>query len=70
MRIAFLGDIAFLGQFDKKIHQDAEQRLKYLKEELSGYDYIIANLETPLTSRNSTMICKSMHLKSDPCNVE
>lgn len=70
MKIAFLGDIAFLGQFDKKKNSDVEDKLVYLKNELAQYDYVVANLESPLTSRDKTMVCKSMHLKADPCNVE
>lgn len=70
MKIAFLGDIAFLGQFDKSQSADAEQRLSYLKEMLQGYDYVIANLESPLTNRDFTLVCKSMHLKADTSNAE
>lgn len=70
MKIAFLGDIAFLGQFDKKKNKDVEDKLLYLKNELAKYDYVVANLESPLTSKNTTMVCKSMHLKADPCNVD
>lgn len=70
MKIAFLGDIAFLGQFDKSKNSDAEKNLLFLKEELEKYDYVIANLESPLTNRDSTSVCKSMHLKADICNVE
>lgn len=70
MKIAFLGDIAFLGNYDKSSAQGVEKKLQYLKEHLAGYDCVIANLESPLTGRNASLVCKSMHLKADPCNVE
>lgn len=70
MKIAFLGDIAFLGQFDKSRNKDAENRLCWLKEELTKYDCVIANLESPLTDRRYSLVCKSMHLKAATCNVE
>ena len=70
MKIAFLGDIAFLGQFDKTQSGDVERRVCWLKDKLAGYDCVIANLESPLTARKRSLVCKSMHLKAAPCNVE
>lgn len=70
MKIAFLGDIAFLGQFDKSKSNDAAKRMEYLKDKLADCDYIVANLESPLTSSDRTVVCKSMHLKANPCNVD
>ena len=70
MRIAFLGDLAFLGQFDKINNDLAEKNCLFLKKELEKYDYVVANLESPLTDRHHTLVCKSMHLKSSTCNAE
>lgn len=70
MKIAFLGDIAFIGKYDFTENRDAENRLEVLAEKLSEFDYVIANLETPFTDRDKSIICKSMHLKSAPINVE
>lgn len=70
MKIAFLGDIAFLGEYDKSQSSGVEERLRWLRDTLAEYDCVIANLESPLTSRKSSLVCKSMHLKADPCNVE
>ncbi len=70
MKIAFLGDIAFLGQFDKSKNSSAEKKLSFLKKELERFDYVVANLESPLTDRERTLVCKSMHLKAAPCNVD
>ena len=71
MRIAFLGDIAFLGKYD--VTQNGENavrdRLKEMKAVLKDFDYVIANLESPLTDRNTTMEAKSMPLKSATVNV-
>ncbi|MBR4458422.1 MAG: CapA family protein [Clostridia bacterium] len=68
-RIAFLGDMAMVGAFDLKTDADAAKKLDCLKKMLSSYDYVVANLESPLTEKRRTAICKSMHLRSDPTNV-
>lgn len=70
MKIAFLGDIAFLGEFDKSQSDTAEEKLCWLRDKLAEFDCVIANLESPLTARKRSLVCKSMHLKADPCNVE
>lgn len=68
MKIAFLGDLAFIGEYTYL--NNGEERIKLLAEHLSTYDYVVANLETPLTNVSSTTICKSMHLKADPNNID
>lgn len=70
MRIAFLGDIALIGRYDLTKNKYVFERLYELKNKLSEYDYVIANLETPLTLRKKSFIPKSLHLKSNPINVE
>lgn len=70
MKIAFLGDIALIGKYDLTTNPFAIERLKILEEKLSEYDYVIANLETPLTEKTKTMICKSMHLRTPIINVD
>ncbi len=65
MKIAFLGDIALVGQFCKP-----GINIDYLCEILKGYDYIVANLESPLTNRTQTMVPKSMHLRADEESIE
>ncbi|MCD8225332.1 MAG: CapA family protein [Clostridiales bacterium] len=69
MRIALLGDIALIGKYDTKNTADWKERLRAVKEYLSGFDYVIANLESPLTTCKKTIIPKSMHLRSDISNV-
>lgn len=69
MRIALLGDIALIGKYDAHNTSDWKERLQSVREYLSKFDYVIANLESPLTSKNKTIIPKSMHLRSEPVNV-
>ncbi len=66
MRIAFLGDIALVGQFDGS---EGEKNISTLIELLKGYDYIVANLESPLTNKRTTIIPKSMHLRANESSV-
>lgn len=70
MKIAFLGDIALIGQYDITENPNVKKKLKTLSKKLSHYDYVVGNLESPLTSESKTMICKSMHLKTPLINVE
>lgn len=65
MKIAFLGDIALVGQFSKP-----GVNIDYLRELLNGYDYIVANLESPLTNKTKTMVPKSMHLRANENCIE
>lgn len=69
MKIAFLGDVALLGQFDITKNENVAESIKYLKKVLEKYDYVVANLESPLTNRKKTLVCKSMHLRSAIPNV-
>ncbi len=70
MKIAFLGDIALIGKYDLTKNPNAKERLKVLSEKLSEYDYVVGNLESPLTDKNKTLVCKSMHLSTPIINVE
>lgn len=70
MKIAFLGDIALIGKYNLAENPNGKERLEKLRTKLLEFDYIVANLESPLTSREKTFVCKSMHLKSDPINVD
>lgn len=66
MKIALLGDIALVGQFDGLTDGSS---ISYLIKILQGYDYIIANLESPLTNKKHTLVPKSMHLRADEKSV-
>lgn len=71
MKIAFLGDIALVGKYDilKSGEEAVFDRLQEMKAVLEDYDYVIANLESPLTDITVTHEHKSMPLKSAPANV-
>ncbi len=69
MRLAFIGDIGFVGRYEIR-KGEAEQRLKDLKTELLKYDYVIGNLETPLTERAFSFKCKTWHLHAASRNVQ
>lgn len=70
MKIAFLGDIALIGKYDITKNPNVMNRLKKLSDRLLEYDYVIGNLESPLTNKEKTLVCKSMHLKTPTANVE
>lgn len=69
MKIAFLGDIALVGQYDKKTNPDVSSQIAYLKKLLAQYDFVAANLESPLTDKTASFVCKSMHLRSEKENI-
>ena len=50
MKMAFLGDIALIGKYDLTKNPLVKDRLKVLAEKLSKYDYVVGNLESPLTN--------------------
>ena len=70
MRIALLGDIALIGRYDKTKTPDVQERVQLVHKLVSDCDFVIANLESPLTSRTRTHACKGVYLRSDPRNVD
>lgn len=68
MRIALLGDIALFGCNTK--NGDWEKRFSSVKDVLSRCDYVVGNLETPLTVSNKTVGGKSAYIKGTPEDVE
>lgn len=70
MKIALLGDMALIGRYDLTKDTKAQERLSVVKNIVKDCDFIIANLESPFTSKKHTLICKGVYLKSDPVNVE
>ena len=70
MRIALLGDVALIGMFDCTQTQEVFERVEGVKQLVSDCDYVICNLETPLTNKKNTFICKGAYLRSAPENVE
>ncbi|MDF2943780.1 MAG: hypothetical protein K0S01_2638 [Herbinix sp.] len=70
MKIAFLGDIALIGRYDITQNENVKERLEVIANKLLEYDYVIANLESPLTDKTTSIIPKSMHLRTPVVNVE
>ena len=70
MKIALLGDIALIGKYDRKLTDDVNHRVEAVKEIVKDCDYVIGNLESPLTTKKHTLACKGVYLHSNPINVE
>jgi hypothetical protein len=68
--IAFLGDLALIGRYDLLVNKNVLLRLGALKDELSEYDFVVGNLESPITTIQKSLIPKSMHLRTDPINIK
>ena len=69
MRIALLGDIAFFGRMTIK-NRSFRGMLAPIKEQLRTCDYIIGNLESPLTTQKKAIGGKSAYLKGNPEDIE
>jgi poly-gamma-glutamate capsule biosynthesis protein CapA/YwtB (metallophosphatase superfamily) len=69
LKVAFLGDVCLTGKFDIEQNPNALTQFARIKSELSRYDVVIANLESPLTDRKSSRVCKAIHIKSPPANI-
>lgn len=69
MKIALLGDIALFGCNTVKNH-NYTKRLTHIKGVLDKCDYVIGNLETPLTTSDKTVGGKSAYIKGLPENVD
>lgn len=70
IKLAFLGDIALVEKYDLTKNSSACITLNPLADKLKEYDYVVANLESPLTDMKKTWVCKSMHLRTPKQNVE
>lgn len=72
MKIAFLGDIALIGKYDicHNGEDSVKKRLSKVKTVLEDCDYVIANLESPLTDISKTREHKSMPLRSGSANIK
>lgn len=68
MRVAFLGDIALFGRYTTK--SDYKKTFSDIKDRLSNCDYVIANLETPLTIEEKTIGGRSAYIKGLPEDCE
>ena len=70
IKIAFLGDVCLTGKFDLQSNSSAMQQFNEIRSVLSGYDIVLANLESPFTTQTSSKICKAIHIKSSPVNAK
>ena len=70
MKIALLGDIALFGRYCVNNENDVLDALSGLKNALSEFDFIVANLEAPLTSNTKRAGSKSAYIRSEIKNVE
>lgn len=70
MKIALLGDLALIGKYDLTQNDKCFERLKSIRDFLAQFDFVIGNLESPLTDVKKTWVPKSMHLRSPSKNVE
>lgn len=71
IKIALLGDVAFFGKNCVNNNPDVYSHYKAVKQELSKFDYVIANLETPFRHKNAkTSGSKSAHIGADFENIE
>ena len=69
MKIAFLGDIALFGRNTVK-NDNVFEKFSTVKRIVKDCNYIIGNLESPLTNEAKTIGGKSAYLKGAPENVE
>jgi gamma-polyglutamate biosynthesis protein CapA len=70
MKIAFLGDIALFGKYSVEKNPNIYEYFSEIKKKLKNYDYIVANLETPFTTKENSLVSKAIHLKSEVENVK
>lgn len=70
MRIALLGDIALIGRYDRTQSPDVDCKLSSIRHLIKDCDFVIANLEAPLTNEKKTRSCKGVYLRSDERNIE
>ena len=68
MRVAFLGDIALFGRYSAR--NNYLVFFSAIKDKLASCDYVIANLETPLTNEEKTIGGRSAYLKGMPIDCD
>jgi gamma-polyglutamate biosynthesis protein CapA len=70
MNIALLGDVAFFGKFSLQNNPGAFSYFEDIKNFLSQFDYVVANLETPFVNGQNTHGIKSAYIGTVPKNIE
>lgn len=69
MKIALLGDMALYGKFSLE-NKNIYYYFSDISSKLMEYDYVVANLETPLCDELEKFGHKSAYIKSETKNVE
>ncbi len=69
MRIALLGDVALFGKYSIPGNPKIKYYLSQAKEFLKDFDYVVANLETPIIQNGKPYGAKSAYIASDPINI-
>ncbi len=69
MKIAFLGDVALFGRFSAE-NEQYDLVFEPIKQYLDKCDYVLANLECPMTEETKIVGGKSAYLKSSVKGVE
>ncbi len=69
MRIALLGDMAFLGSYARIQSQNQINSLGEVSDFLSQFDYVVGNLESPFSQQKKTFGAKSAYICADIDNV-
>lgn len=70
MKVALLGDIALFGKVSLKNNEKYAWMFSPIREILNQCDYVVANLESPLTNETKEIGGKSAHLKGNPEDIE
>lgn len=70
LKIAFIGDVAFYGRFDKSQNPSVEKYFESVKQVIDQCDYCIGNLETPLVDNADKAGFKSAYVSGATKNVE
>jgi poly-gamma-glutamate synthesis protein (capsule biosynthesis protein) len=69
MKIALLGDTALYGRYSVK-NSGIYRYFSDAAEYLSGFDYVVANLETPFVESGKQKGAKSAYIAAHPANVD
>ena len=70
MKIAALGDIAFIGTCDLSKNVNAKKYFEEVAEYLDKFDLVIGNLETPFVTIQKPYKAKSAHIGASTQNID
>lgn len=69
MRLALLGDIALIGNYNINNNVDLLEKLEGVSEYLSSFDYVVGNLESPFSVKKRKYGAKSAYICTDVENA-